>query len=146
MFGEGSRHESLINLPMNRIAKLPLRFLVVLLLAATWSMTGVFAASGTERSESPSFSAAKSVAVPKIGKVADGILDWIGLKSTLSKPPGGSDLILRSADGTRQIRFDLTNPHGLKPHVNVETFTPRNLFPGDRKMIQTANPHVFPAP
>lgn len=68
MFGEGSRLESLINLPMNRIAKLPLRFLVVLLLAATWSMTGVFAASGTERSESPSFSAAKTPGGPKPAK------------------------------------------------------------------------------
>jgi len=115
-----------------------------------WLLTLLFSLSGPAMDRNADFwqstLAAKSVAVPKIGKVADGILDWIGLKSTLSKPPVGSDLILRSADGTRQIRFDLTNPHGLKPHVNVETFTPRNLFPGDRKMIQTANPHVFPAP
>jgi hypothetical protein len=34
----------------------------------------------------------------------------------------------------------------LQPHVNVETFAPRNLFPGDRKMIQTVNEHVFPKP
>ena len=81
-----------------------------------------------------------------LGKVSDDILEWVGPKSTMSKPPGGSDLILRSSDGTKQIRFDLTNPHGLQPHVNVETFVPRNLFPGDRKMIQTVNEHVFPKP
>lgn len=80
----------------------------------------------------------------KVGKLADDILDWVGPNPTMSKPRGGSDLILRSADGTNQIRFDLTNPHGLDPHVNVETFKPRNLFPGDRKMIQTGNDHVFP--
>jgi len=85
-------------------------------------------------------------ATPKINNLADDVLDWVGPKSTLQKPPGGSDLILRSADGTKQIRFDLTNPHGLQPHVNVETFKPRNLFPGDRKMIQTGNEHVFPKP
>ena len=81
-----------------------------------------------------------------LGKVSDDILEWVGPKSTMSKPPGGSDLILRSSDGTKQIRFDLTNPHGLQPHVNVETFVPRNFFPGDRKMIQTVNGHVFPKP
>ena len=83
---------------------------------------------------------------PKINNLADDILNWVGPKSTLEKPPGGSDLILRSADNTKQIRFDLTNPHGLQPHVNVETFTPRSLFPGDRKMIQTGNQHVYPQP
>lgn len=82
----------------------------------------------------------------KVNKVGDDILDWVGPKSTMEKPPGGSDLILRSADGTKQVRFDLTNPHGLKPHVNVETFKPRNLYPGDKKMIQTKNEHVFPQP
>jgi hypothetical protein len=83
---------------------------------------------------------------PNLGKVSDDILEWVGPKSTMSKPPGGSELILRSADGTKQIRFNLTNPHGLQPHVNVERFVPRNLFPGDRKMIQTVNEHVFPKP
>lgn len=59
-------------------------------------------------------------------------------------PPGQSDFILRSADGTKQIRLDVTNPHGLSPHVNVETFVPRNAFPGDPRMIRTDNLHVFP--
>jgi len=81
-----------------------------------------------------------------VGKTADKVLEWLGPDSKISKPPGGSDLVLRSADGTKQIRFDLTNPHGLDPHVNVETFEPRNLFPGDRKMIQTGNDHVFLKP
>jgi RHS repeat-associated protein len=81
-----------------------------------------------------------------VGKIADDVLEWLGQNSSMSKPPGGSDLVLRSADGTKQIRFDLTNPHGLDPHVNVETFEPRDLFPGDRKMTQTGNDHVFPKP
>jgi hypothetical protein len=109
-------------------------------------LVGFFApASRSVASFCPSSLAAKTAA-PNLGKVSDDILEWIEPKSTMSKPPGGSDLILRSADGTRQIRFDLTNPHGLQPHVNVETFVPRNLFPGDRKMIQTVNEHVFPKP
>jgi len=96
--------------------------------------------------EPPTVQPTAAKATPKINNLADDVLDWVGPKSTLQKPPGGSDLILRSADGTKQIRFDLTNPHGLQPHVNVETFKPRNLFPGDRKMIQTGNEHVFPKP
>lgn len=77
---------------------------------------------------------------------ADDLLKWTGPGSTLEKVPGGSDLIIRSANGTKQIRFDISNPHGLDPHINVETFKARNLYPGDRKMIQTGNDHIFPKP
>ena len=42
------------------------------------------------------------------------------------------------------MRFDLSNPHGLDPHINIETFKPRNLYPGDQRMIQIENIHVFP--
>ena len=112
-------------------------------------LTLLFSLSGPAMGEYSDFgrwsNAAKGGA-SNLGKVSDDILEWVGPKSTMSKPPGGSDLILRSSDGTKQIRFDLTNPHGLQPHVNVETFVPRNLFPGDRKMIQTVNEHVFPKP
>lgn len=38
----------------------------------------------------------------------------------------------------------LADPHGLEPHVNVETFTPRNSYPGDKRMNETSNDHVFP--
>ena len=112
-------------------------------------LTLLFSLSGPSIAECGDFShlgiAAKGGA-GNLGKVSDDILEWVGPKSTMSKPPGGSDLILRSSDGTKQICFDLTNPHGLQPHVNVETFVPRNFFPGDRKMIQTVNGHVFPKP
>jgi hypothetical protein len=81
-----------------------------------------------------------------VGKLTDDILDWVGPNSTMSKPPGGSDLILGLPMERKQIRFDLTNPDGLDPHVNVKTFKPRNLFAGDRKMIQIGTDHVFPKP
>ena len=82
----------------------------------------------------------------KVDDAAKSISDFLGEGATAVKPaPGGSDLILRSADGTRQIRFDLSNPHGLEPHINIEMFQPRNLFPGDRKMIQIMNEHAFPS-
>lgn len=83
------------------------------------------------------------------GALADEFLNRagnaLGEGSTIrTGPSGGSDFILRSADGTTQIRLDITNPHGLDPHVNVETFVPRNAFPGDPRMIQTGNVHVYP--
>ncbi|MEZ5901334.1 MAG: hypothetical protein R3D51_17785 [Hyphomicrobiaceae bacterium] len=87
--------------------------------------------------------AVRSVAATKLYTFADDILDWIGPGAKLEKPTGGSDLLLRSADGTKQIRFDITNPHGLKPHINVETFKPRNLYTGDTRMIQQSNMHIF---
>jgi hypothetical protein len=122
--------------------KLVLRWALVLFLSLTWATLS--RAVGLAEYDTASQAPAAKRTAPNLGKVSDDILEWIGPNSTMSKPPGGSDLILRSADGTRQIRFDLTNPHGLQPHVNVETFVPRNLFPGDRKMIQTVNEHVFP--
>jgi hypothetical protein len=56
----------------------------------------------------------------------------------------GSDLMLRSANGTRVVRFDLQNSHGLNPHINIELKAPRNLYPGDQRMITVDNFHVFP--
>jgi hypothetical protein len=80
-----------------------------------------------------------------VGKAATDIMDWLGPNATKVESDT-SDLVLRSADGTKQIRFDLTNPHGLDPHVNIETFQPRNLYPGDGRFIQQTNEHVFPQP
>lgn len=71
-------------------------------------------------------------------------------KLIIEKPANGSDLIIRTADKTKSIRFDLSNPHGLDPHVNVEAWKPRNLFPGDRTMlpdpsvVPKGNLHLFP--
>jgi RHS repeat-associated protein len=71
-------------------------------------------------------------------------------KLIIEKPANGSDLIIRTADKTKSIRFDLSNPHGLDPHVNVEAWKPRNLFPGDRTMLPDSsvvpegNLHLFP--
>ena len=69
------------------------------------------------------------------------MLDWFGERATTEV---GADLILKSADKTKQIRFDLTNPHGLEPHINVQTFRLRNLYPGDKRMIEIMNKHIFP--
>ena len=82
-------------------------------------------------------------------KLADDFLgrsaDILGDGATIQRGPvNGSDFILRAADGTRQIRIDLSNPHGLQPHVNIETFAPRNAFPGDVRMLPVDNIHAFP--
>ena len=73
-----------------------------------------------------------------------GILDWLGPGA---KPVqnSGSDLMIQSADKTRTIRFDLKNSHGDAPHINIQTWRPRNLFPGDKKMIEVPpNHHIYP--
>jgi hypothetical protein len=80
-----------------------------------------------------------------VTRAAASVGEWLGSDVTIIRSPT-SDLLLQSADGTRQLRFDLTDPHGLDPHINVETFQPRNLYPGDQRMIQTDNIHVFPQP
>ncbi|MDP3092209.1 MAG: SpvB/TcaC N-terminal domain-containing protein [Nitrospira sp.] len=70
---------------------------------------------------------------------------FLGNEFRATKPPQpGSDLILESLDKSRQVRFDITNPHGLSPHVNIQTFEPRNLYPGDRRMVEGLNLHVEP--
>jgi hypothetical protein len=70
---------------------------------------------------------------------------FLGSEFRASKPPGsGADLILESLDRSRQVRFDITNPHGLSPHVNIQTFEPRNLYPDDRRMVEGLNIHVEP--
>ncbi len=80
----------------------------------------------------------------KNDKLINDIKEYMGPGMKVIKPEKGSDLILRSADGTKQIRFDITDSHGLEPHVNIETYIPRNAYPGDTRMIQTENLHVFP--
>ena len=78
-----------------------------------------------------------------VSRAAAAIQDWLGPGATKVES-ATSDLVLRSADGTRQIRFDITNPHGLDPHVNLETWQPRDLFPGDGRFIPVDNIHIFP--
>ena len=82
----------------------------------------------------------------KIAAAADAIEGWLG-KGYERVESATSDLVLRSAkpiEGElRMVRFDLTNPHGLPPHINVQTFRFRNLYPGDLRMIETMNLHIF---
>jgi hypothetical protein len=70
-----------------------------------------------------------------------------GARVVQGGPRSSSDLILRSADGTRQVRFDLTDPgYNELPHINVEVYAPRNLYPGDLRQIYIDNKHVYPQP
>lgn len=81
--------------------------------------------------------------VPEGGQMSRGaqlVTEWLGPNAQPVR--SGSDLMIQSADRTRQIRFDLVNSHGLRPHINVETFRP--TYPGRRRMFRTGNEHIFP--
>lgn len=82
-------------------------------------------------------------AASSVSNAKQAIMDWLGEGSTAVED-SDADLMLQSADKTRSIRFDLENSHGLDPHINVETWQPRNLYPGDRGMIRLTNEHIFP--
>jgi hypothetical protein len=94
-----------------------------------------------EGNEGP-IEADEAVAEERVTNAADAIEKWLGEGYTKFESPT-SDLALKSADGTRTVRFDLTNPHGLAPHVNIQTWQPRNLYPGDRAWDEISNIHVF---
>ena len=79
----------------------------------------------------------------RVDDAEDAIIDWLG-KGAKPVESSGSDLMLRSADGTRTIRFDLVNSHGDAPHINIQTWMRRNLFPGDGRMIEKSNKHIYP--
>ena len=66
------------------------------------------------------------------------VTEWLGPGATRTQ--SGSDLMLRSADGTRTIRFDLINSHGDLPHINVQTWEQTI-----RGWIETTpNTHIYP--
>ena len=100
---------------------------------AVISALGRRAAAGTDLAASGS----------KVGDAKSAIMEWLG---NGAKPieETGSDLMLRSADRTRTVRFDLVNSHGDAAHINVQTWKPRNLYPGDSRMIELSNKHVYP--
>lgn len=78
----------------------------------------------------------------RVSQATELISDWLGegAKPVLDTE---SDLMLRSADGTRSIRFDLINSHGEVPHVNVQTW--ESTYPGSPRMTNTFNRHInFP--
>ena len=77
--------------------------------------------------------------------IIDKLESYLGKDFKVFRPKtGSSDFIARSADGTKQIRFDISDPHGLKPHINLEKIKPRNLYPGDTKTFTIDNIHIFP--
>jgi len=76
--------------------------------------------------------------VAPLSEGAQKILDWLGPNAT--KVKSGSDLMLRSQDGTKTIRFDLINFHGDAPHINVQTWM--DAIP---KWMETSpNEHIYP--
>jgi hypothetical protein len=81
----------------------------------------------------------------KISGLAGDIESHLGPGFTKIESPTGNP-IFRSADGTKQIRFDLKDFHSdpKGPHINLETWVPRNKYPGDVKMRQTGNIHIYP--
>ena len=99
---------------------------------------------GAEAEAFEEAAAAKTTA-SNVSRAANSVEEWLGQGYTKVESET-SDLVLRSADGTKQIRFDLSNPHGLDPHINVETWQPRNLYPGDGRFVPVDNIHVFPKP
>ena len=57
----------------------------------------------------------------KVMDAANVVKDWLGenYKSIENK---SGDNIFMSEDGTRKIRFDITNSHGDQPHFHLEIF------------------------
>jgi RHS repeat-associated protein len=78
----------------------------------------------------------------RVDGVADSVMDFLGPGTT--KVESGSDLMLRSADRMRTIRFDIVNSHGLDPHINIEFWENAGRYPGDTRMIQIYRPEVPP--
>lgn len=76
-----------------------------------------------------------------IQKVKNMPEDFLGPGYTKESSPS-SDLMLRSADGLRQVRFDLVNSHGMKPHINIEVFSP--IHSGSLRMKRDINVHAYP--
>jgi hypothetical protein len=100
-------------------------------------------AAGTAASSMPGTSG--STGTSRLAATKQSILEWLGEDATVVQN-SDSDLMLQSADKTRTIRFDLVNSHGEAPHINVETWRPRNLYPGDGRMIRLSNKHIYPQP
>jgi RHS repeat-associated protein len=113
------------------------------------SLTGLRAGLGLGRAGEAGLGlrAAENVAGSgaKLRGLADNVEGFLGPNYTKFSNSAG-DLRYRSADGTKQIRFDLKDFHGdpKGPHINLETFEPRNLYPGDRAMVPVSNEHIYP--
>ncbi len=80
---------------------------------------------------------------PNVDKSLNAIDDFLGSGYKKDYAPNGS-VILKSADGTKQLRFDIDNFHGdpKGPHINVETFEPK--YPGSPRNNKITNEHIYP--
>ena len=77
-----------------------------------------------------------------VTRLAEQVLEWLGPGATRITNTTSRLGIRGTPDATgafNQIRFDLDAPW---PHVNIETHTPRNAFPGDER-YRVTNDHVF---
>jgi RHS repeat-associated protein len=57
----------------------------------------------------------------KVMDAANNVKDWLGENYKVIENKSG-DNIFMSEDGTRKIRFDITNSHGDQPHFHLEIF------------------------
>lgn len=88
--------------------------------------------------------AASGQKVGKIPFLTSQIEHYLGKGSVAFKPGlGKSDLILRSADKTKQLRLDIIHCHGLKPHINFEILQTRNPLLGDGRNKVISNIHIY---
>jgi hypothetical protein len=99
--------------------------------------------AGKPNSEGPLEEEA-GVAEEKISAAANAIENWLG-EGYQEFESETSDLALRNEgkDWIKQVRFDLTKPGPNPPHVNIELFRPRNLYPGDPRWVYVFNKHIF---
>jgi RHS repeat-associated protein len=59
---------------------------------------------------------------PAAKKAAKDIKGWLGEGYTHKKSPKGNDIFM-SKDGTKKVRFDITDSHNDKPHIHFERKT-----------------------
>ena len=65
---------------------------------------------------------------------------WLGEGAkTITNKSG--DLILMSKDGLRKMRFDIKNPHGYAPHIQLEV-----LKSGEWIDAIPGKHHIYPKP
>jgi hypothetical protein len=112
-------------------------YLAPSLLPATVTTLGLTEAT-TAATTVGTVAAANPEKTAQLSQGAAKVIDWLQPNWTPVK--SGSDLMLRSADGTRTIRFDLINSHGDKPHINVQTW--EKLIRG--WVETTPNSHIYP--
>lgn len=108
---------------------------------AEFGITAMASAGAGSALAGPASAGSSLSVVPETQQMSRGaqiVIEWLGREARPVR--SSSDLMIRSADGTRTIRFDLVNSHGDLPHINVQTWrnTPRGWIE------TTPNSHIYP--